>query len=101
MIPLHTVTDQCELAYFCLPQELAVVVGVTTVQVTHDGNNTVVQCNSTNLTNFAVLGNVAVTGSQAVSKALTLLNPYVFVHTNTGRDTVTRVSHLCSTTFSK
>ena len=67
--------------------------GVTTVQVTQEGNNTVVQCNSTHLTSFAVLVNVA--GSRAVvsafcnvllmNTALSLLNLYTFVHTNIGR----------------
>ena len=33
--------------------------GVTTVEVTQDGNDTVVQCSSTHLTSFAVLVNVA------------------------------------------
>ena len=45
--------------------------GVTTVRVTQEGNNTVVQCNSTHLTSFAVLVNVA--GAEVSACILTLL----------------------------
>jgi len=55
---------------YCLYSLLASIIGsggwstegVTTVRVAQEGNNTVVQCNSTHLTSFAVLVNVA--GSQ-------------------------------------